>query len=245
MDLDLTGKRALVTGGSRGIGRAIVLALASHGASVAAGHTRESDDIGSLRSELEKFDNDSHTVQADVSDESSAVAMVEQTAERFGGLDVVVNNAGVVSHKMLADLDMDEWRRVIDTNLTSMFVVCQHAVAAMTSGGSIINITSAVGLKGMQARTHYTASKAGVVGFTRSLAKEIGPKGMRANAVAPGIIETDQVGGLTDEGRARYQAMIGLGRLGQPDEIAGPVLFLASDLASYVNGETLTVDGCI
>jgi 3-oxoacyl-[acyl-carrier protein] reductase len=115
----------------------------------------------------------------------------------------------------------------------------------MSSGGSIINVTSAVGLKGMVARTHYTSSKAGIIGFTRSLAKEVGPKGIRANAVAPGIIETDQVGGLTEEGRARYQNMIGLGRLGQPDDIAGPILFLASDLSKYVNGETLTVDGCI
>lgn len=245
MDLDLTGKKALVTGGSRGIGRAIVLALATHGASVAAGYTRDSDDITSLAGELEKLGNDSHTVQADVSDEASATGMVDGVVDRFGSLDILVNNAGVVSHKMIGDLDMAEWRRVIDTNLTSIFVVVQRALPAMSAGGSIVNITSAVGLKGMPARTHYTASKAGIIGFTRSLAKEVGPKGIRANAVAPGIIETDQVGGLTDEGRARYQNMIGLGRLGQPDDIAGPVLFLASDLSTYVNGETLTVDGCI
>jgi NAD(P)-dependent dehydrogenase (short-subunit alcohol dehydrogenase family) len=245
VDLDLTGKKALVTGGSRGIGRAIVLALASNGASVAAGYTRESDDIRSLGAELETFGNDSHTTQADVSDEASATAMVDSVAERFGGIDILVNNAGVVSHKMIEDLDMAEWRRVIDTNLTSIFVIVQRTLPHMPSGGSIINITSAVGLKGMPARTHYTSSKAGIIGFTRSLAKEVGPKGIRANAVAPGIIETDQVGGLTEEGRARYQNMIGLGHLGQPDDIAGPVLFLASNLSSYVNGETLTVDGCI
>jgi len=245
VDVDLQGKRALVTGGSRGIGRAVVMALASHGASVAAGHTRDTDEITSLGAELEAFGNDSHTVKADVSDEASVTAMVDGVAERFGGIDIVVNNAGVVSHKLIEDLDLAEWHRVIDTNLTSIFLVVQRALPSMSAGGSIINITSAVGLKGMPARTHYTSSKAGVIGFTRSLAKEVGPKGIRANAVAPGIIETDQVGGLTPEGLARYQNMIAMGRLGQPDDIAGPVLFLASDLSSYVNGETIVVDGCI
>jgi NAD(P)-dependent dehydrogenase (short-subunit alcohol dehydrogenase family) len=243
--VDLKGKRALVTGGSRGIGRAAVLALAGAGASVAAGYSRDSEDSRSLEAELEAFGNDSHTVRADVSDEASAVAMVDGVIERFGRLDIVVNNAGVVSHRLIEDLDLAEWRRIIDTNLTSIFLVVQRALPSMEAGGSIINITSAVGLKGMVARTHYTASKAGVIGFTRSLAKEVGPKGIRANAIAPGIIETDQTSGLTAEGRARYQNMIGLGRLGRPDEIAGAVLFLASDLSSYVNGETLTVDGCI
>ena len=245
MDLDLKGKRALVTGASRGIGRAAALALAEHGASVAAGHTRDSDEVRSLAAELDAFGNDSHVVRADVSDEASVVGMVGSVRERFGRIDIVVNNAGVVSHRLLADLDMDEWRRVIDTNLTGLYVVVREALPAMSEGGSIINVTSAVGLKGMVARTHYTASKAGVIGFTRSLAKEVGPLGIRANAVAPGIIETDQVSGVTEEGRARYKSMIALGRMGRPDEIAGPILFLASDLASYVNGETLTVDGCI
>lgn len=245
MDLDLTGKRALVTGGSRGIGRATVLALAGHGASVAAGYTRDSDEIRSLGEELDSFGNDSHVVQADVSDEASTVGMVASVRERFGRIDIVVNNAGVVSHRTIDQLDMDEWRRVIDTNLTGLFVVVREALPAMQEGGSIINVTSAVGLKGMVGRTHYTSSKAGVIGFTRSLAKEVGPRGIRANAVAPGIIATDQVGALTDEGRARYKAMIALGRMGEPAEIAGPILFLASDLSRYVNGETLTVDGCI
>jgi len=245
VDVDLQGKRALVTGGSRGIGRAVVMALAAHGASVAAGHARETDEIAALGAELEAFGNDSHTVRADVSDEASVTAMVDGVAERFGGIDIVVNNAGVVSHKMIEDLDLAEWHRVLDTNLTSIFLVVQRALPAMSAGGSIINITSAVGLKGMPGRTHYTSSKAGVIGFTRSLAKEVGPKGIRANAVAPGIIETDQVGGLTEEGRGRYQNMIAMGRLGQPDDVAGPVLFLASDLSTYVNGETIVVDGCI
>jgi 3-oxoacyl-[acyl-carrier protein] reductase len=245
VELGLKGKRALVTGGSRGIGRGIVLALAQHGVSVAAGYSRETDEIKALNSELEQFGNDSHVVQADVSDPASVDGMISSVAERFGQIDVIVNNAGVVSHRTIEDLDLAEWHRVIDTNLTSLYLVVKSALPSMGSGGSIINITSAVGLKGMVARTHYTASKAGVIGFTRSLSKELGPRGIRVNAVAPGIIETDQVSGLSEEGRGRYQNMIALGRLGQPDDIAGPVVFLASDLSKYVSGETLTVDGCI
>ena len=245
MELDLKGKRALVTGGSRGIGRAIVLELAQHGASVAAGYSRETDEIKALDKELAAFGNDSHVVQADVSDADSVQRMVESVKDRFEQIDIIVNNAGVVSHRTIEDLDLAEWHRVIDTNLTGLYLVVKAALPAMSSGGSIINITSAVGLKGMVARTHYTSSKAGVIGFTRSLSKELGPKGIRVNAVAPGIIETDQVSGLTEEGMARYKNMIALGRIGQPDDIAGPVLFLASDLSKYVSGETIVVDGCI
>jgi 3-oxoacyl-[acyl-carrier protein] reductase len=245
MDLELGGRRVLVTGGSRGIGRAAVLALAEQGASVAAGYTTESDAVQGLARELEAFGNDSHVVRADVSDPDQVAAMVDSVRTRFEHIDILVNNAGVVSHRTLDDLDVAEWRRVIDTNLTGLYLVTRAVVPAMPSGGSIINVTSAVGLRGMVARTHYTASKAGVIGFTRSLAKEMGPRGIRANAIAPGIIETDQVAGLTDEGRARYSGMISLGRLGQPDEIAGAILFLASDLSAYVSGETIIVDGGI
>jgi NAD(P)-dependent dehydrogenase (short-subunit alcohol dehydrogenase family) len=245
VELDLKGKRALVTGGSRGIGKAIVLQLAQHGASVAAGYTRDSDEIKALDKELAAFGNDSHVVQADVSDPAAVEAMVQGVRDRFDQIDIVVNNAGVVSHRTIEDLDLAEWDRVLNTNLKGIFMVVKAALPAIPEGGSIINITSAVGLKGMVARTHYTSSKAGVIGFTRSLAKEVGPRGIRVNAVAPGIIETDQVSGLTEEGKARYKNMIGLGRIGQPDDIAGPVLFLASDLSRYVNGETLVVDGCI
>jgi 3-oxoacyl-[acyl-carrier protein] reductase len=245
VDLNLKGKKALVTGGSRGIGRATVLALVQHGATVAAGYTRDSPDIESLSGELAAFGNGSHVVRADVSDEAGVIRMVGAVREQFGQIDVVVNNAGVVSHRTIDDLDLAEWHRVIDTNLTGTYLVVREALPAMVAGGSIINVTSAVGLKGMAARTHYTSSKAGVIGFTRSLAKEVGPRGIRANAIAPGIIETDQVSGLSDEGRARYMAMIAMQRLGRPDDIAGPILFLASDLSSYVNGETIVVDGCI
>jgi 3-oxoacyl-[acyl-carrier protein] reductase len=245
LDLGLSGKRALVTGGSRGIGRSIVMSLAHQGVSVAGCYNRESDAVASLRDELEQLQNGSYLAQADVADADSVASLVGDARERFGQIDVLVNNAGVVSHSTLQDLTLDEWRRVIDTNLTGIYLVTKAVLEAMPAGGSIINITSAVGLRGMVGRTHYTASKTGIIGFTRSLCKEVGPSGIRANAIAPGIIETDQTSGLTDEGRARYEKLTALNRLGDPDEIAGATLFFASDLSSYVSGVTINVDGGI
>jgi 3-oxoacyl-[acyl-carrier protein] reductase len=245
VDLGLKGKRALVTGGSRGIGRACVLALARQGVSVAAIYQRESDAITSLAAELKDLANGSYVVQADVADANTVEQAVGEARRRFGTIEIVVNNAGVVSHKMIADLEPAEWHRVLDTNLTGLYLVTQAALKAMTSGGSIINIGSAVALRGMPGRVHYAASKAGAIGFMRALAKEIGPRGIRVNVIAPGIIETDQVTGLTPEGRTRYEKLAALDRLGKPEEIAGVVLFLASDLSRFVSGQTINVDGGI
>jgi NAD(P)-dependent dehydrogenase (short-subunit alcohol dehydrogenase family) len=245
LDLGLAGKRALVTGGSRGIGRAIVLGLAQGGASVAACFNRESDDVKRLRGELEQVGGEGYLTQADVSDSDSVNRFVGEAAERFGGLDIVINNAGVVSHAMLQDLDLGEWHRVIDTNLTAVYLVCQAAVPHMSEGGSIVNITSAVAMRGMPARTHYISSKAGLIGMTRALCKELGRSGIRVNALAPGIIETDQTSDLDEAGRARYSGLAALNRLGAPEEIASVALFLASDQASFVSGVTLNVDGGI
>ena len=245
MDLGLSEKRALVTGGSRGIGRSIVLGLASSGASVAACFNRESDDVKRLRSELEEIGGSSYLTQADVSDSDSANGFVEEAAERFGGLDIIINNAGVVSHKLIEDLEPDEWHRVIDTNLTAVYLICKAALPHMGEGGSIVNVTSGVAMRGMPARTHYISSKAGLIGLTRALCKEVGRRGIRVNAVAPGIIETDQTAGLDDAGRARYAGLAALNRLGEPDEIADACLYLASDRASFISGVTVNVDGGI
>jgi NAD(P)-dependent dehydrogenase (short-subunit alcohol dehydrogenase family) len=245
MDLGFEEKRALVTGGSRGIGRAIVLGLAGGGASVAACYNRESDDVKRLRGELESIGGASYLAQADVSDATSAAAFVRDASERFGGLDILINNAGVVSHAMIEDLELDEWNRVLNTNLTAIYLVTKAALSAMGEGGSIVNITSAVAMRGMPARTHYISSKAGMIGFTRALCKEVGRRGIRVNALAPGIIETDQTADLDDAGRARYAGLAALNRLGSPEEIASVVLFLASDHASFVSGVTLNVDGGI
>lgn len=245
MDLQLEGKRALVTGGSRGIGRAIVLGLAQGGASVAACYNRESEDVKRLRGELEDVGGESYLTQADISDPGSVNAFVHEAGERFGGLDIVINNAGVVSHAMIDDLELDEWHRVIDTNLTAVYLVAKAALPLMPEGGSIVNITSAVAMRGMPGRVHYISSKAGLIGITRALCKEVGRRGIRVNAVAPGIIETDQTSDLDEAGRTRYAGLAALNRLGRPEEIAGAALFLASDQASFISGVTLNVDGGI
>lgn len=245
MDLELEGKHALVTGGSRGIGRACALALARQGVSVAAIYHRQSDAVTSLARELEAAGNRSYVVQADVANADAVTGAVTEAQERFGSIEILVNNAGVVSHRTLAELDLAEWHRVLDTNLTALYLVTKVAVEAMPAGGSIVNIGSGVALRGMAARTHYSASKAGAIGFSRSLAKELGPRGIRVNLIAPGIIETDQVSGLTPEGRARYEKLAALDRLGSPEEIADVVLFLACDLSRFVSGQTINVDGGI
>ena len=245
MNLDLIGKKALVTGGSRGIGHAIVLALAQQGVSVAAGYQQESKAVQNLALELESLRNNSYVFQADVSDEKAVKNLVDSAHQRFGTLDILVNNAGIVSHKPLSMMEFTEWQHILNTNLSSMYLVTRAALELMTEGGSIINIASAVAAVGMPGRTHYTASKAGVVGFTRSLCKEVGQRAIRANVIAPGIIETDQAANLTPEQRVRYANLAALGRLGQPEDIASAVLFLASDLSRFVSGVTFVVDGGI
>ena len=245
MKFSLQGKRALVTGGSRGIGRGIVLELVRHGVSVAACYNRESEDSKSLADHLQRADGDSLMVQADLADEASIKGMTSQVRKRFGRVDVLVNNAGVVSHRLIQDLDTSEWRRTIDTNLTGTYLVTRELLDSMPEGASIVNVASGVAMVGMVGRVAYTASKAGVLGLTRSLCKELGPRGIRVNAIAPGIIETDQVSGLTAEQHSRYEKLAALSRLGQPEDVAGVVLFLASDLARFVSGTTIYVDGGI
>lgn len=245
MNLDLSNKHVLVTGGSRGIGRAIVIALAEQGASVAAVYQRESDAVTSLAAELDQHEGDNFVVQADVSDDQAVSKLAADVRDRYGKLDVLINNAGVVSHRMIEDLDLEEWHRVIDTNLTSLFLVTKGVVEIIPEGGSVIIVGSAVAVRGMPARTHYASSKAGAIGFMRALAKEIGGRGVRVNLVAPGIIETDQAADLTEEARQRYSRLAALNRLGSADDIAGAVLFLASDLSAFVSGVTLNVDGGI
>jgi len=194
---------------------------------------------------LEKLGGESHVAQGDVSDEAAVGRLIGGVRERFGQIDVLVNNAGVISHLPLAKLDFAEWRRVIDTNLSSLFLVTKAVADAMPAGGSIINIGSGVAMKGMVGRAHYGSAKAGAVGFTRALCKELGPRNIRVNLIAPGIIETHQAAGLTPEMRARYSSLTAFGRLGVADDIAGVALFLASDLSRYVSGTTINVDGGI
>lgn len=244
-DLALGGKCALVTGGGRGIGRAISLALAEQGVSVAACYTRDVSAGEELQDALRQFGNRSYTTRADVANEESVATLLSGVRERFGGLDVLVNNAGVVSHRTLEDLDYAEWQRVLDTNLTGMYMVTRAALPLMKPGASIINISSAVAMVGLPARAHYTASKAGALGLTRSLCKELGARDIRVNAIAPGIIRTDQVAHLTDSQQERYASFAALNRLGEPGDVGDVALFLASDLSRFVSGVTINVDGGI
>jgi 3-oxoacyl-[acyl-carrier protein] reductase len=245
MDIDLSGKSALVTGGSRGIGKAIALAYAQHGAATVACYMNETDAVRELGEELGGLPGGGYVAQVDVTDEDSVRRVVSEAADKLGKIDVLVNNAGAVSHKMLTDLDFAEWNRVLNTNLTSMYLVTKAVAEVMPEGGSIINIGSGVATVGMPARTHYGSSKAGVIGLTRALTKELGPRKIRTNQINPGIIATDQVAGLTPEQRARYESMASLGRLGEAEDIANVALFLASDLSSFVSGAVIAVDGGI
>lgn len=240
MRLPLEGKRALVTGGTRGIGRAVAFGLARAGAAVVASYRTPGEAAETLATELKEIGADHHVVRADVNDEADVSALVEECRRRLGGLDVLVNNAGAISHLPFADMSTKDWREIIDTNVNGVFAVTQQALPLMPNGGSIIMIGSKVATVGIPMRTHYTTSKAALIGLTRSLCKELGPKGIRVNVVAPGIINTKD---LSPEQTQRYESIISLGRLGRPEEVANVVSFLASDAAAYITGETINVDG--
>ena len=243
MIINLSGRKALVTGGTRGIGRGITLALAAAGADVLACYRTDGEHVEQLARDLKELPGDHHLVRADISDTAEVRALADECRHRFGGLDVVVNNAGVISHEPFERLAVDEWRRVLDTNLTGAYLVAQAALPLLGAGGSIVNIGSRVATVGIPLRAHYTAAKAGMIGLTRSLCKELGPRGIRVNLVAPGVIATEAE--LSDEVRARYEGMTALRRLGDTADVAAVVCFLASDLAAYITGETIHVDGGI
>ncbi len=245
MDFGLKGRSALVTGGARGIGRAIVLALAQQGASVITCYVNESEAVVSLTDELGRLGADAQLVRADVSVEADVSRLLETVRDRFGALDILVNNAAIVTQLPLHELGLDQWRKVLDTNLTSLYLVHRAAHDLLANDASIITIGSAGSLRGVADRTPYMTSKAGVLGFTRSLSKELGPRGIRVNTVAPGYTETDQMAAVPPAVRAQAEAKTALGRIGLPEDIAGAVLFLASDAARYITGATLHVDGGI
>jgi len=232
----LEGKRALVTGASKGIGRAIAEELARAGATVVVGYRSGKDDAEQLASEL-----GGTAVQADVSSPDGAKRLVEEA----GDLDVLVNNAGLTRDGLLARMSDDDWRTVIDTNLSSVFYTCRAVTRPMMKrrGGAIVNISSVVGVHGNWGQTNYAASKAGIIGFTKSLARELGSRNIRANVVAPGYVKTQLTEVLPEEATAAMIDNTPLGRVAEPKEIAGAVRFLASDDASFITGEVLLVDG--
>ena len=232
----LEGKVALVTGGSRGIGRAIALELGRAGAEVVVGYRTGREEAEAVAAEI-----GGRAVEADVSDAESAKALVEGA----GDLDILVNNAGLTRDGLLARMSDDDWRAVIDTNLSSIFYTCRAASRPMMKrrGGSIVNISSIVGVHGNFGQTNYAASKAGIIGFTKSLARELGSRNVRANVVAPGYVRSQLTDVLPEEATALMLQNTPLGRLGDPEDVAGAVRFLCSDDARFVTGAVLLVDG--
>ena len=232
----LEGKNALVTGASRGIGRAIAAELARAGASVVLSYRTGAEEAEALAAEL-----GGRAVQADVSDSESARALVEDA----GDLDVLVNNAGVTRDGLLVRMSDEDWETVIDTNLASCFYTCRAAVRGMMKrrSGTIVNISSIVGIHGNWGQTNYAASKAGVIGFTKALARELGSRNVRANVVVPGYVKTQLTDVLPDEAKSAMLESTPLGRLGDPEDVAGAVRFLCSEEASFVTGAVLLVDG--
>lgn len=249
MDLGLNHKKVLVTGGTRGLGRGIALGLARAGADVLTCYRQEGEAVASLVRELKQTPGDHHVIRADLVEPAEIEQLLKECRSRFGGLDGVVNNAGVISHIPYEQLELAEWRRVLDTNLTAAHLVIQGAIPLFGGSASVVNIGSRAAAVGVPLRAHYTAAKAALVGLSRSLAKELGPRGIRVNVIAPGVIETEAMDAMPAEARekmrALYAAKTALGRLGHVDEIASAVAFLISDLSRYVTGETLNVDGGI
>lgn len=245
----LNGAKALVTGGVRGVGRGIVVELARAGADVITCYRHDGEHVNVLQHELKEAGGDHHVIRADVTRPDELDGLFTEVQRRFGRLDIVVNNAGVISHVPLEELPLEEWHRVLDSNLTAAFQVIQRSLPLLGENGSIINIGSRGAAAGIPLRAHYTAAKAALIGLTRSLAKELGPIGIRVNVLALGVIETEALDAMSSEQsaalRARYAAKTSLGRLGTPAEVGGAVLFLASGLSRYVTGETINVDGGI
>ncbi|OHV36596.1 MULTISPECIES: SDR family NAD(P)-dependent oxidoreductase [Pseudofrankia] len=244
MFADLAGKRALVTGGTRGIGRAVALGLARAGAHVVVSHQQESEAAESLRRELKETGGNHLVMIAEAADPAAITALLDATGAHLGGLDIVVNNVGTISHVPYDRLPLDEWNAVLTTNLTVTHLVTQGALPLLGDSGAVVNVGSG-SVVGVPLRAHYTAAKAGLIGLTRSLAKELGARGIRVNLVTPGITETDHANGMPDAVRQGYVSRIPLGRLGTSEEVAAVVLFLASDVSSYVNGANYSVDGGI
>ena len=232
----LEGKQALVTGGSRGIGRAIALELAEAGASVVVGYRTGREEAEEVAKEA-----GGRAIQADVSSAEEATRLVVEAGE----LDVLVNNAGLTRDGLLARMPDEDWRNVIETNLSSVFYTCRAAARPMMKrrGGAIVNISSVVGLHGNPGQTNYAASKAGIIGLTKALARELGGRGVRANVVAPGYITSRLTDEIPEEMRALMLQNTPLGRLGDPENVAGAVRFLCSDAAAFITGEVLLVDG--
>lgn len=241
----LQGKTALITGASKGIGRGIAITLAQHGANVAFTYLSSVEKGLALEQELQQFGEKAKGYRSDAADMKAAEELVNGVVAEFGALDIVINNAGITRDGLLMRMTEENFNEVIRTNLNSVFNItkaCQRQMLKQRSG-SIINISSVVGVKGNAGQANYAASKAGIIGFTKSIALELGSRNIRCNAIAPGFIETEMTAVLAEETVKQWREAIPLKRGGTPEDVANAVVFLASDMSAYITGQVLNVDG--
>ena len=234
-------KTVLITGASRGIGAETARLFHQKGYNVIINYNKSEKDALDLQSQLAN----SITIKADVSDENQAKAMIEQAVAKFGFIDVLVNNAGIAQQKLFTDISSEEWSKMMSVNLNSLYNTCKYAVPYMVreKKGKIVNVTSMWGITGASCEVHYSTAKAGVIGFTKSLAKELGPSGINVNAVAPGTIMTDMCSGFDEETLSALKDETPIGRLGTPKDVAEAIYFLASESSDFITGQVLSVDG--
>ena len=238
-------RAVIVTGGSRGIGRAIVCELVQRGARVTFTYAQQRDAAESLVSRLQREGGEILALQSDARDLKSAQRVVAETLERFGRLDGLVNNAGIIRDKALMFMEPQDWQEVLDTNLTGVFNSCRAAIVTFMKQrfGRIVNITSVAGMTGVAKQTNYAASKAGVIGLTKALAREVAGYHITVNAIAPGFIETDMTSAIDEKRKTELNKQIPLGRFGRPEEVTNLVTMLLSDFGSYITGQVIVVDG--
>ncbi|WP_336990096.1 3-oxoacyl-[acyl-carrier-protein] reductase [Bacillus infantis] len=243
--MKLEGKSAIVTGASRGIGREIALELARQGANVTVNYSGSEAKANETVEEIKALGRDAFAVKADVSDSEAVAAMMKETIEKFGSIDILVNNAGITRDNLLMRMKEEEWDEVISINLKGVFLCTKAATRQMMKqrSGRIINVSSIVGVSGNPGQANYVAAKAGVIGLTKTSAKELATRGITVNAIAPGFISTDMTDKLNEEVKEQMLSGIPLGRLGEPSDIAKVALFLASEDSRYMTGQTLHVDG--
>ena len=241
----LTGKVALITGASRGIGRAMARKFAQEGATVAFTYLSSVEKGQALEEELRAFGGQAKGYRSDASNYQAAEELIVQVLADFGKLDVLINNAGITRDGLLMRMSEEQWDDVINVNLKSVFNLTKAATKTMmkAKSGSIINLTSVVGIRGNAGQANYAASKAGIIGFTKSVALELGSRNIRSNAIAPGFIETEMTGEINEKALDEWKQQIPMKRGGQPDEVADCAVFLASDLSRYITGQVLQVDG--
>lgn len=241
----LDNKVALVTGASRGIGRAIAIAMAKAGATVVVNYAGNAVAAQDTINEIESLGGKAIAVQADIAQAEAVELLLKQTIDTYGRVDILVNNAGITRDNLLLRMKEDDWDAVMNTNLKGIYHCTKQVSRVMIKQkyGKIINMTSVVGITGNTGQSNYAAAKAGVIGFTKSMAKELASRGITVNAVAPGFIATDMTAGLPDQVKSEMSNNIPLGRMGKPEDVAAAVIFLASEAADYITGQTLNVDG--